>query len=301
MPMVGIVVINWNNWPDTAECLDSLGGVEACGGEVFVVDNGSTDDSVSRLRERFPDVCFIEEKQNLGFGGAANRGMEEAKRRGHPYAWILNNDTLCSLEALRALLETADAHPDVALFSPVIHLYPEVEKVWFAGGRINPWTGTVVHETLPPSQPSRESFLSGCSLLIRLAPVLEMGGFHEPYFLYFEDADLCMRVSQRGLGIMVVPSARIWHKEGATTACKGRSKSPLGDYYDTRNGLYFIERQMKGLSACSAYAYFVLRLFRKMLRIVWAGDWRNLQAVVSGLSDYRQRKFGAWIDRRRAA
>lgn len=298
--MVGIVVINWNNWPDTVECLESLAGVEACGAEVIVVDNGSTDDSVHRLRERFPDVCLLEEQENLGFGGAANHGMAEAMRRGHPYAWVLNNDTLCSVEALRTLLEAAEAHPEVALFSPVIHYYPEVEKIWFAGGRINPWTGTVVHETQAPSQPSRESFLSGCSLLLRLAPVLEMGGFHEPYFLYFEDADLSKRVTQRGLGAMVIPNARIWHKEGATTACKGRSKSPLGDYYDTRNGLYFIERQLKGLPAYSAYAYFVVRLIRKTVRIAWAREWRNLHAVVSGLNDYRRRRLGAWKDERQS-
>src|ERR1700756_3033913 len=98
---VFILLLNWNNWKDTNECLNSLERLDYDEWEVIVLDNGSTDGSVERIREKFPEVEIIQLKANLGFSAGNNAGIRVALERGAEYVWLLNNDTTVSPKALR--------------------------------------------------------------------------------------------------------------------------------------------------------------------------------------------------------
>src|ERR1700733_1333304 len=90
---VSVIVLNWNGWKDTLECLHSLQNLEYPSYQVIVVDNCSTDDSVFRIRQHFPDIQIIETGKNLGFAAGCNAGIARALAQRAEYVWLLNNDT----------------------------------------------------------------------------------------------------------------------------------------------------------------------------------------------------------------
>src|SRR6266851_7872043 len=89
-PLAFTVLLNWNGWKDTVECLSSLQKLEYGNNRTMVVDNGSTNDSVPRIRAQFPQVEIIEMGKNLGFAGGCNAGIRAALDRGAEYVWLLN-------------------------------------------------------------------------------------------------------------------------------------------------------------------------------------------------------------------
>lgn len=91
-PKVGVVVLNWNGWRDTVECLRSLHSLIYPNYQIIVVDNGSTDGSVERVRGVFPSLPLIETGKNLGYAGGNNRGIARALDMAAEYVLILNND-----------------------------------------------------------------------------------------------------------------------------------------------------------------------------------------------------------------
>src|ERR1700730_5456094 len=101
-PRVACIVLNWNGWSDTIECLDALYQCTYLNVTVIVVDNGSTDDSVASIRGAHPDVLLIESGTNVGFAGGNNIRIRHALAHGAYYLWLLNNDTKPAPDALSA-------------------------------------------------------------------------------------------------------------------------------------------------------------------------------------------------------
>ena len=107
-------MLNWNGWPDTLQCLDSLAQLDYPRFRILVIDNGSTDDSLSILKGRqgFELLCL---GQNLGFAGGMNRGIVRLLEAGCDLILLLNNDTVIAPAALRRLVEAAEACPRAGL------------------------------------------------------------------------------------------------------------------------------------------------------------------------------------------
>ncbi len=93
-PDVTCILLNWNGWRDTVECLKALKECRYRNLTIIVVDNGSTNDSVARIRAAHPDVLLLESGKNLGFAGGNNIGIRYALAQGAEYVWLLNNDTV---------------------------------------------------------------------------------------------------------------------------------------------------------------------------------------------------------------
>src|SRR5271165_3737452 len=91
---IGIVLVNWNSYADTARCLHSLAAKTYPNAEIIVVDNGSKDESLAKLRAEFPTVTFIHSQENTGFTGGNNLGIEHALQAGCDHVLLLNNDTI---------------------------------------------------------------------------------------------------------------------------------------------------------------------------------------------------------------
>ena len=107
-PSVTAVVLNWCNYDDTVDCLDSLLNCEYKNLDILLVDNGSVDDSFERLNTSFPQIQFLQTGENIGYAGGNNRGIEKALHRDIDYVLVLNNDTILDPQSVSQLVNVAE-------------------------------------------------------------------------------------------------------------------------------------------------------------------------------------------------
>lgn len=244
--LVCVVLVNWNGWRDTLECLGSCARLDYPRLEVIVVDNGSTDDSVARLRERLPELRLVETGANLGFAAGSNAGMLAAQQLGAAYFWLLNNDTIVDPAALTELVGVMRADPSVAIAASKILYRDRPDTLWYAGGFLSPVWGWAVHRGAdePDAGHCDEvvdvDFATGCSLLARAETLATVGPLAEEYFLYWEDVDWCSRARRAGRRVVYVPGSRVWHTIGASLPPAGRR---VKWRYEGRNRLLYYRRQ----------------------------------------------------------
>jgi len=280
-PLVGCVIVNWNGWRDTVACLDTLRSIEYSSLFVVVVDNGSSDDSVSRIQAAHPTVRLLETGENLGFSGGNNAGIREAMRRDVKYLWLLNNDTEPSPWALSELVRTAEADFRLGAVGSVLHYASASQKIQaWGGGWINLWTGYSSHATTPPKPGRRLDFLNAASMLVRRTALEDVGLMDDRFFLYYEDADLCFRLRKNGWGLGVAPHARVLHKVNAST----RKITGPTDRYFTSSAIRFMA-EYSPVPWLSAFVF----LSRRVLHRALAGRVKAVRNVWLGVQDYRNR------------
>jgi len=257
-PSVTVIVLSWNRCARLLDCLASLAHLDYPAYRALVVDNGSTDGAPAAVRARHPDARLIENQRNLGFSGGNNVGLAAARSAAADYAWLLNDDVEVSADALRRLVEAAEADARAAIVGPTVYFADRRDVIWSAGGAIDwrrgrtrmlalgePDSGQLGHAPRPVD------FVTGCGLLVKLPVVAALGALDERFFAYYEETEWCARVVRAGHRVLHVPDARIWH--ALTT--EARAASPLVHYYMTRNRLLFLEATRAGWSA---WAYTLL-------------------------------------------
>lgn len=279
MPTVAAIVLNWNGWSDTIACLQALERVEYPSISIVVVDNGSTDDSVSRIRHTFPRVDLVETGCNLGFAGGVNAGIREAFKRQLDYVWLLNNDAAPLPGALAALVRKAQSNPRLAEVGSVL-LYtdrPDVVQAW-GGGRVNRWMGRASHATRRHDDDWFD-YLTAASVLLRRASLEDVGLFDENFFLYWEDTDLSVRLRMNDWKLGVAPDALVLHRENGST---GRNRHMV-DRFSTSSGILFL-RKHSPAPWLSIPMFVMLRIAKRLL----CGSLSGVGDIVSGLGDYNR-------------
>ena len=113
MKSVAVVVLNWNGWRDSVQCIQSLKQMDYPDCRIVLVDNASSDDSVLQIRKAFNDLDVLQSGANLGFGGGCNVGIRKALALGVDYIWLINSDTRVAPDALSCLVEVAEASSQV--------------------------------------------------------------------------------------------------------------------------------------------------------------------------------------------
>jgi len=257
-PIVYIIVLNWNRSDDTIACLDSLNKITISDYKmkVVLVDNGSSDDSVQRLKKYNAgnmNIKLIEKTDNLGFAAGNNVGIKYALKNNADYVFILNNDTLVDKDIVNKLLKAADRYKDAGIFTPKIYFargfefhkkYKKNELgkiIWSAGGEIdwnNVYGKNAGVDEVDNGQFGKDretDFATGAAMFVRSKVFIKYRLFDERYFMYFEDVDLCFRYKRSGGKIIYVGSAILWHKVAQSSGIG----SDLNDYYITRNRLLF--------------------------------------------------------------
>jgi GT2 family glycosyltransferase len=274
--LVCCVIVNWNGWQDTVECLQSLIVQDYNNLDILVVDNASSNDSVQRIRATCPNVQIIEAAANLGFSAGCNIGVREALKRGAEFIWLLNNDTIAPPDTLTRLI--AAAQPNSGVIGTVLRYLhdPRLIQAW-GGGNVVRWLGYVTHFTAP-TRFGRNTYLTFASVLIRKEVFLDIGLLDERYFMYFDDSDFCFRARTAGWQLTIAPDTAVLHKEGGST---NGEKSSLMERIVTTSGLRFL--RLHSQFPPIAMTLFVLSKFAKR---ILRGDLPGVRAVTMGVSDW---------------
>jgi GT2 family glycosyltransferase len=263
-PVVVSIVVNFRGLAETRACLDSLLAAGYPAHEIVVVDNDSGNGEAAALESEFAGRArIVASARNLGYGGAANLGLEFAIERGAAYAWALNNDTIVDTGSVARLVEAMEGDAAFGAVSPVIDapIGPEAPNgIWYAGGVANAAKASTRH-ILEPIEPRPgivpTGFVTGCAMFIRVGALSRTGLFWPELFLYWEDVDLCYRLAAAGWKLGVVPSARITH------LVHGSVRSELATYYFYRNAVMVAGRHGHARGAARAIVALSVRAGRR--------------------------------------
>lgn len=230
-PRLTILIVSWNTRSMLLDCLSSLHTSTSMLHETIVVDNGSSDGSAEAVTATFPGVTLIRNPTNMGFAHASAQGYERARG---DYILLLNSDTLVGRGALERSVEFADEHPRAGAvgmrlthpdgsFQPSCFRFPSLWGLCLASAglpRLLPshtltnWDGYGGRDW---SRPQEVDFAMGSFLLVRASAAREVGWLDTRFFLYGEEADLCLRLQQRGWSTLYCPDVSVVHHQGGSS------------------------------------------------------------------------------------
>ncbi len=259
LPLVSIITINYDHPEVTCELLSSLRKITYPNVEVIVVDNASPHDDPACIKEQFPEIIFIQSKENLGFAGGNNLGIRVSKGK---YILLLNNDTEVDPGFLEPLVTKMEANPKIGAVSPKIKYFHSPDTLQFTGiTEFNPYTirnrglGFGVKDTGQFEQDALTAYCHGAAMIIPAKVMQEVGLMAECYFLYYEEHDFGARIRRAGYQLWYVHNSLVLHKESVSTG----KLSPLKTYYMNRSRLIFLRRNISGPT------FFIAVLYQMMI------------------------------------
>jgi hypothetical protein len=268
IPDCSIIIVSYNVAAYVLDCLASIykhnDAENSLSIEVIVVDSASTDDTVERIRQAFPNVKLLPQTENVGFTRGNNIGLKAAQGR---TLFLLNPDTVLFAEAVNKLIEHLDEHPSVGIVGP--HTYNSdmttqstrrrfptkisafFESTWLQGYAPKQLLSRFYVHDIPDTVTHPVDWVQGSALMARREVYEQIGGLDEAYIMYSEELDWCKRAKDAGWEVAYVADAHIIHYGGASTDQVGALKHI---YFQTSKLRYF--QKYHG----TAFA-FVLRLF----------------------------------------
>jgi len=219
-PLVSVVIVNWRAPDDTLAAVECLRLQTRPLHRIYIVDNGSADGSLQRLEAAYAglfEVVVLANPSNVGFGGGCNRALKEAIHDGCEFIWLLNNDASPAPSCLAALLPTANSDSSIGMVGSWL-TDPDHPNHDHSGNWMHPWLFSCgpVRTTLELTE-HPYSWVSGASVLIRTESLLKCGLFDEAFFMYWEDADLAMRIRNAGYLISIAKNAQVTHRAGTSS------------------------------------------------------------------------------------
>ena len=276
-----VIVVSWNCKGYLADCLRSIESSGSNTAPVVVVDNNSNDGTVEMLRQEFPQIHLLVNRENTGFATANNQALKKVQSR---YVLILNPDTVVRPGALDAMVRFMDEYPDVWAAGPTI-LNGDGSRQHSGVRFPNNWNIFVEalfldrlfpqsrlfgrHKELyeDPTLSREVDYLQGSCLMVRSSAIERVGGLDERFFMYFEETDWCYRMKAEGGKICTCPPATVIHFGG--TALGHFDEQRLTHYH--RSLLRFYR---KHYSPSRTIAVRVILWFRSLIRIcVWCIAW----------------------------
>jgi GT2 family glycosyltransferase len=280
-PLVYIIILNWNGWQDTLECLASLERLDYPNYKIVVVDNNSTNDSVKRIREVYPEIMLLHNSKNLGFAGGNNVGIRHALEQGAHYVWILNNDMVVDRYALRHMIRRMQETPNAGICGSTILYYHNPDTVQtLGGGTYNKWLGVSRYigalqaASAPVNRAKVEgkmTYVTGASMLVSRVFLHDVGLISEDYFLYYEEPDWVTRAGGR-YKLVYAPESIVYHKEGRAIGANSmnlKERSLIADYYNIKNRLV-ITRKFFPEALPTVYLGLLLAIFNRIRRRQWS-------------------------------
>ncbi len=292
---LAVIILNWNGRkllerfiPDAAA---NTIGEEA---DLFVADNGSTDDSLEWLRANHPGVKVIPFPENYGFAEGYNRALEATR---YPYTVLLNSDVRVPAGWWQPLLHFMEENPDVAACQPKIRSerQPEMfEYAGAAGGYLDrfgyPYCRGRLFDRVERDEgqydgpPADVAWASGAALMVRTQDYLDAGGLDADFFAHMEEIDLCCRLLARGRRVCALTDSAVYHVGGASLD----QSSPQKTYLNFRNNLLLLHKNLPRRRSSA------LLLKRRLLdtlafgMFLLKGNFSHARAVLKAHGDFRR-------------
>ena len=242
-----VAILNWNGIDLLKKFLPSVVEFTPNSTSIYVVDNGSTDNSIELIKSNFPSVKLIDNGANLGYAGGYNAAL---KKLDEELVVLLNSDAEVSKGWLEPLISRLKSSNEIAACQPKIkafHDKPMFEYAGACGGMIDylgyPFCRGRIFDTceLDSGQydaPMKVFWATGTCLAVKREAFQEVGGLDEDFFAHMEEIDLCWRLQRAGHDIWVEPSSTIYHLGGGTL----NAQSPRKTFLNFRNGLAMITK-----------------------------------------------------------
>ena len=272
-PKVAIIMLNWNSWKKTIECLESLYLIDYPSYEIILVDNGSKDGSVGKIMEyaagkirvgskffqfdttnkplnlikptspsRFnKELILIQNKENQGFAEGVNIGLRLIQKHPPDYVLLLNNDIVVGKRFLIELINSAEASPKIGVAGPTIYYYDNQTTVAFAGENLTLWKVKGKEYTTKSINPREVDKIEGSCMLIRKSLLDKIGLLYPKFWAYWEETDLCFRAKKAGFKVVYLPKSEVWHKVASSV---GGENNSLRQYLLNRNRFLFAKRNL---------------------------------------------------------
>ena len=287
--LISIVILNWNNWRQTLECISSVKAIDYAPFAIIVVDNGSTDGSEQKIRNAHPDITVIQTGSNLGYAAGNNFGLRRALEDGADYVWLLNNDVVVDSRALTQLFKRMISDSRIGICGSTVVYYDDNKLVQaLGGGWYNFWLGTSGHigdgRSLSSVRAEEEqiverrlAYVVGASMLVSRRFIVDIGFMNESYFLYFEEIDWVTRAKGRYC-LGYASQSLVFHREGATTGASNRAKrhkSAVADYHTIRSRLIYTKKY-RPYALPSVYCGLVVTIINRGMR----GQWNRVPMIL---------------------
>ncbi|MFW6116207.1 MAG: glycosyltransferase family 2 protein [bacterium] len=285
---LSIIILNWNAAVDTIRCVRQVAAWQRLSPTIWVVDNGSTDDSIEAISRECPDAHLIHSSSNLGFAGGNNKGIERALAGCDAPILLLNNDASVSERDVIRLLDTLRSDEKIGFVGPLLFDADNNERLLAAGGR----DPVRHHQSHIMKMPSEEpvhgvEYVPGTVLLARPEVFRKVGLLDERYFFTMEIADLCMRAREQGYLSVVDARARAFHALSRSS----EQRETLHAYYIIRNRFLFISKFHTDRRV-QFYVFWALYSLALLARVQLGGNQVAAQAIWTGLLDGLRGRFG---------
>jgi GT2 family glycosyltransferase len=290
---LAIVILNWNAAADTVRCVRNIASWKSLQPAIWVVDNGSTDNSHEVISRECPAVHLIRNPTNLGFAGGNNRGIAESLSMGDGPILLLNNDAWIGEADVIRLLETLQANEQIGFIGTLLFDAARKDHLLAAGGRDPARHHHPHNHKVPDGGPVHVvECVPGTVFLGRARTFHTVGLLDEDYFFGGEVADLCLRARQQGYLSAIDVRARAFHDLGRSAAFR----DTLHTYYSIRNRFLLI-RKFHQQHKVLFYSFWTLYSLALSARVRWDGNLPTARAIRLGLLDGLHGRWGGQNER----
>lgn len=252
---IAFITVAFHSEADTIEAVSQLEknllpkGTEMV---IYVVDNDRLE-SLRKEIKKYPHAVYLDSPGNIGFAAGNNIGFKQALKDSCDIIVLINNDTVVPADLVKNIITSPITDESVGVVGGLIYFAKGFEfkenyrkedlgkVIWYAGGNHdwdNVYASHIGVDEVDKGQFDKvrdTDFITGCLFIVRGDILKKVGLFDERYCLYFEDSDLCKRIKDSGLKLVIDPKIKIWHKVAQSSGIG----SPLNDYFLTRNRLLF--------------------------------------------------------------
>ncbi len=281
-PLVSIISVNYAKADVTCELIESLKSITYPNYEIIIVDNLSEEDP-SVISKKHPEVNLIKSEKNIGFAGANNLGISNAKGE---FLLLLNNDTEVEPNFLEPLIEALQTNKKIGAVSPKV-LYHNTNTIQYAGAKkVSPFSGRAFTSNYQEEDSGQTNVLKptyyafGGAMLIPKDIIKQIGPMPEVYFMYYEEIEWCEKIWNSGHQIYFVGNSIIYHKDSISLG----KQSPLKTYYLNRNRILFLRRNTSLFHLF--FSFFYLNLFvtpKEIFLYAFSGNLKHLHYYLKAL------------------
>lgn len=289
---VAVAILNWNGKSWLEKFLSNVveNSPEAT---IYVIDNASTDGSITYIQENFPSIGLIQLERNYGFAEGYNRGLEQIDEK---YVVLLNSDVQVSFNWIHPIITKMEANPKLAVCMPKLKSYSNPEYFEYAGAAggfidkfgypfCNGRLFNSIEKDLGQYDEDYEIFwASGAALFVRKSVYQELGGLDKDFFAHMEEIDFCWRVKNAGYSIQYVHNSEVFHVGGGSLP----KENPMKTYLNYRNNLYMLHKNLPE----NSYKQIIFK--RRLLdALSWFNfvlhfDFKNAKEIIHAHRDYKK-------------